>query len=172
MLTKSILLAVVTGVLCSTIRASDLTLKEQDLIYNNKQMLNFSIEDYLMTHAPHLTPYAEHISHWAGFSSISPKILIALMEYQSSIISIESSEGIARPFGTLSEKIGFNEQLKDISNELATLHYAQNKNANPAFSVVKLLSLKNTHQTTDSSTKELSEKFSTIYSRLFLSNSR
>jgi LasA protease len=172
MLTKNILIAVATGLMCSPLVASHPILTEQDLIYNNEQMLHFSIEGYLMTHAPHLALHAESISHWAGFTTISPKILIALMEYQSSIISIESSEGMSRPFGTLSDKVGFNEQLKEISNKLATLHYEQSRNSNHLFSVEKLLSDRNLHQSaSNSSMSELGKKFSQTYFRLFPSNS-
>jgi LasA protease len=74
------------------VQADGPALKEQDLIYNNEQILNFSIEDYLITYVPHLSPYAEAISHWAGFSSISPKILTILMEQQSSVYQLFSYE--------------------------------------------------------------------------------
>jgi LasA protease len=172
MLTKNILLAVAASVLCSPAKANGPILTEQDLIYNNEQMLNFSVENYLMTHAPHLIPYAESISHWAGFTSISPKILIALIEYQSSLISIENSEDISRPFGSLSDKVGFNEQLKEISNKLAALHYEQGTNSNHTFSVVKLLTATHSYQSASSSSmSELSKKFSQTYYRLFPSNS-
>jgi LasA protease len=172
MLTNNILIAVATGVLCSPLQASHPILTEQDLIYNNEQMLHFSIEDYLMTHAPHLSPHAETISHWAGFTTISPKILIALMEHQSSIISIESSEGMSRPFGTLSDKVGFDEQLKEISNKLATLHYEHNRNPNHLFSVEILLSDRNLLQSASSNSRSEPEKsFSQTYFRLFPSKS-
>jgi len=165
---SKILVAVVVGIFCSNLQASDPALTEQDLIYSNEQMLDFSVEAYLTTFAPHLISHAEIISHWAGFSSISPKILIALMEYQSSIISIESSEGLSRPFGELSDKTGFNEQLKDISNQLAELHYARSNDSNEPFSVTKLLSANSSFQSTSGRTlSELNTSFSSTYYQLF-----
>jgi LasA protease len=174
MLIKNVLFAVAMGLVCVPAHAEDpvLVLTEQDLIYNNKLMLSFSIEDYLRTHAPHLLPHAEAISHWAGYTTISPKILLALMEHQSSIVSSESEDNMSRPFGKLSEKNGFNEQLRDISNELATLHYAQSKEPNPEFSVVKLLSVKSSKQTsTNRDSSQISKSFSQTYYRLFSLNS-
>lgn len=165
---SKIFFAVVVGIFCSNLRASDPALTEQDLIYSNEQMLDFSVEAYLITFAPHLISHAESISHWAGFSSISPKILIALMEYKSSVISVESSEGMSRPFGELSGKDGFNEQLKDISNQLAELHYAHRNDSNEPFSVVKLLSANSSFQSISGrKMSELSASFSSTYYHLF-----
>jgi LasA protease len=168
MINKHIFFGVLVGMMCLNIQASGPALTEQDLIYTNDQMLNFSIEGYLTTHAPYLLPHAESISHWAGFSSISPKILLALMEHQSSIISAESSEGLSRPFGVLSDEVGFNKQLKDVTEQLAELHYEQSDHSNRPFSVVKLLSLKHSSQSgLSGSDSELSESFLRSYYRLF-----
>lgn len=165
---RGIHLAVVIGALCADAQGSGQVLTERDLIYTNDQMLNFSIEDYLQTNAPHLLPHAESISHWAGFSSISPKIVLALMEHESSIISIESNEGMSRPFGVLSNKVGFNEQLKDITNQLAELHYEQKNQSDYPFSVVQLLSSKCSSQSVLSScVSESRDSISRAYYRLF-----
>jgi hypothetical protein len=165
---SKILFATVVGVFCVNVHASGPLLTEQDLIYTNDQMLNFSIEDYLNTCAPHLLPHAESISHWSGFSSISPKVLLALMEYQSSIISFESSAGMARPFGVLSEKVGFNEQVKDVTDQIAELHYEQSTDSNQPFSVVRLLSSKRSPESTSNGgISELSKSISRTYYRLF-----
>jgi LasA protease len=162
---KCIFFAVATVVFSTPASATGPTLIEQDLIYKSEEMLNFSIEIYAMTYAPHLVPYVESISHWSGYSSISPKILLALMEYQSSIISIESSEGLSRPFNTLSDKFGFSEQTKDVSNQLAVLHYARNNHVDEPLSVIKLLSSKGSTQV--SSMSKLLESLSRVYYRLF-----
>jgi LasA protease len=165
---RKLLLIFVLGILCANAQGDGLVLTESDLIYTNEQMLNFNIEEYLRTYAPHLLPYAESISHWAGFSSISPKVLLALMEYQSSIISFESSAGMSRPFATLSETVGFNEQLKDVSNQLAELHYKKSSSVNRPISVVRLLSDKKpSHSALKNNASELSKIFSRIYYRLF-----
>jgi LasA protease len=162
---KSIYIAVATIAFNTPASATDPSLTEQDLIYNNEEMLNFSIETYVMTYAPHLLPYAESISHWSGYSSISPKILLALMEHQSSIISIESSEGLSQPFKSLSDKFGFSEQTKDVSNQLAELHYARKNHVDEPLTVIKLLSSKGSTQV--SSMSKLLESFSLVYYRLF-----
>jgi LasA protease len=168
MINKNGFFALLVGVMCANLQASGPVLTEQDLIYTNDQMLDFSIEGYLTTHAPHLLPHAESISHWAGFSSISPKILFALMEHQSSIISTESSEGLSRPFGALSDKVGFNKQLKEITEQLAELHYEQRDYSNRSLSVVKLLSSKYSSQSgMSSNASELTESFFRTYYRLF-----
>jgi hypothetical protein len=55
------------------------------------------------------------------------------------VISTDSNEGMHRPFGALSDSVGFNEQVKDISDQLAELHYERSGNSEPTFSVIKLL---------------------------------
>src|SRR5687768_18611278 len=62
-------------------------LSGQDLVYSYDEMFDFDIAAYLAKHAPHLVRHSESISHWAGYSSISPKVLIALMEQQSGVVS-------------------------------------------------------------------------------------
>jgi LasA protease len=169
----NMLIAFALAASCTKTIASEPLLTEKELIYTNEQMLGFSIEDYLRTYAPHLLTHAETISHWAGFSSISPKVLIALMEHQTSIISRESSDGALRPFGSLSDKIGFNEQIQDIANLLADLHYNQKTNPNQLSSVVRILST-NLSPDTDSSVDllELNREFSRTYYRLFPATSQ
>ena len=89
-------------------------------------MFNFDIEAYLASQAPHLLPYAEHISHWAGYSSISPKVLLTLLEQHSGLISDPNAEHarVQRPYGDLSRKIGFEAQLQDVANQLAERIYS------------------------------------------------
>lgn len=101
--------------------------KHPGLIYSYDEMFNFDIEQYLASRAPALLPHAEVISHWAGYTSISPKLLIALMEQQTGLISNKriSTDTLQRPFGTLSAKRGFAEQVQDVSDQLATMLYAQ-----------------------------------------------
>jgi LasA protease len=167
-LTKHIPIVLLSGSLCISAQANDNILTEQDLIYTPDQMLNFSIDDYLRTYSPHLLPHAEAISHWAGVSTISPKILIALMEQQTSIVSIENSEAMSRPFGDLSDKVGFNEQLIDVCDQLANLHYSQTNSTNRQFSVIRFLSSHSSSQDALSrSLSNVSERFSNTYHQLF-----
>ena len=97
------------------------------LIYSYDEMFNFDIEAYLANQAPHLLPYSEVISHWSGYSSISPKVLLALIEQQSSLLTQQHKSAVAldRPFGKLSDKTGFAEQFKDVANKLATRVYGK-----------------------------------------------
>lgn len=97
------------------------------LIYGYEEMFNFDVEVYLATHAPHLLPYAEVISHWSGYSTISPKVLLTLIEQQSGLLTQRRSTGdsLENPFGTLSDKQGFAEQVRDVADKLATRVYMQ-----------------------------------------------
>ena len=96
------------------------------LVYSYDEMFSFDIEAYLASQAPHLLPYAEHISHWAGYSSISPRVLITLIEQHSGVITDAKAEQarVQRPFGDLSLKVGFAAQLQDVANQLAERIYS------------------------------------------------
>jgi LasA protease len=98
-----------------------------DLIYTPEEMFGFDIERYLAKHAPHLRGQSEAISHWAGYSSISPKVLIALMEQQSGIVTRNRIRGNAmtRPFGKLSRRNGFSQQVEDVAEQLRVIVYSQ-----------------------------------------------
>lgn len=96
------------------------------LVYSYDEMFNFDIEAFLASQAPHLLPYAEHISHWAGYSSISPKVLLVLMEQQSGVLRDPkvSQQQLAQPFAHLSAKTDFSGQLQDVADQLATRLYS------------------------------------------------
>lgn len=98
-----------------------------DLVYSYDEMFDFDIEGYLARHAPHLARHAESISHWAGYSNISPKVLIALMEQQSGVVSRRraNADALRRPFGALSKADGFNAQTRDVANALRQALYEQ-----------------------------------------------
>ena len=100
-----------------------------DLVYSTQEKLGFSIQAYLARHAPHLSRQAEAISHWAGYSRISPKVLIALMEQESGIVSRKrlSLDTAQRPFGDLSPKRGFNSQLRDVAQRLKAIAVAEHR---------------------------------------------
>ncbi|MEH8019459.1 M23 family metallopeptidase [Rheinheimera muenzenbergensis] len=99
------------------------------LIYSYEEMFNFDIEAYLANQAPHLLPYAEVISHWSGYSSISPRVLLALIEQQSGLLTQQqvAAAVLETPFGKLSDKRGFAEQFQDVADKLANLVYTQSK---------------------------------------------
>lgn len=149
-------------------------LKEQDLIYTHDQMFNFDIAGYLAKKAPHLVPHAETISHWAGVSSISPKILIALMEHQTTLVSAPADKAMTQPFGVLSKETSFREQVRDVSMRLAGIHYDKVKAAashsvqktNEASSISQLLSGKSSTKTQS----RAAASFDQTYGLLFKAN--
>lgn len=61
--------------------ASPQLLSQQNFVYTPSEMLDFDIEVYLQANAPELVEHAEVISHWAGRISISPKIILSLIEH-------------------------------------------------------------------------------------------
>ncbi|QPF76202.1 M23 family metallopeptidase [Roseateles sp. DAIF2] len=99
------------------------------LVYSHAEMFNFDVESYLLATAPELAQYAESISHWAGYSSISPRVLLTLIEQQSGLLSRSAASkrgggaAVARPMGALSKQQGFNAQVRDVADQLARRVY-------------------------------------------------
>ena len=93
------------------------------LIYSYDEMFNFDINQYLASQAPHLLPYAEVISHWAGYSSISPRVLLTLIDLQSQLISQPDLALLQQPLAGLSNADSFSAQLQDVADQLATRLY-------------------------------------------------
>ena len=110
--------------------SADSSIENELLIYTPEEMLSFNIEDYLLHNAPHLVEYAEIISHWCGYSSISPKIIIALIEYQTGLISNAQPDpnDMEKPLSSLSDRTGFSMQVKDVAAQLADAYYSWHKN--------------------------------------------
>lgn len=90
------------------------------LPFNNRMFLygtdasQFDLADFIYVNAPDLTDKKETISHWAGYYSINPKVVLTLMEMQSQLISFPTAAALNRPLGALSGKQGFEEQLQDV----------------------------------------------------------
>lgn len=107
------------------------TLDAEALIYGYDEMFEFDVPMWLARKAPHLLPYSESISHWAGYSGISPKVLIALMEQQSGIVSSRNiaRNGMDTPFGALSKATGFNAQTRDVAQALRDALYEREDQA-------------------------------------------
>ncbi len=93
------------------------------LVYSYDEMFNFDIDQYLASQAPHLLPYAEVISHWAGYTSISPRVLLTLIDLQSQLISQPDLALLQQPLAGLSSANGFSAQLQDVADQLATRLY-------------------------------------------------
>ncbi|MET1256292.1 M23 family metallopeptidase [Aliikangiella maris] len=100
-------------------------LNKMNVLYDYDEVFGFDIEAYLEKNAPHLVQHAETISHFAGRSSISPRVFIALMEQQTGILSRSDANDaeMAMPFGTMSQEFGFIEQMRDVSERIAEAFY-------------------------------------------------
>jgi hypothetical protein len=86
--------------------ASPQLLSQQNFVYTPSEMLDFDIEAYLQANAPELVEHGEVISHWAGRTSISPKIILTLIEHQSlSLSNSDSSEKLDTALVSLSKEI-------------------------------------------------------------------
>lgn len=106
-------------------KASPSELTGSDLVYAYDEMFDFDIDAWLSKHAPHLKPYSEMISHWAGYSGISPKVLIALMEQQTGVVTgrAMARDALQQPFGPLSNGRDFNAQMEDVAVALRQALY-------------------------------------------------
>ena len=100
------------------------------LPFNNLMFLygvdasQFDLADFIYVNVPDLIDKEEAITHWAGYYSINPKVILTLMEMQSQLISSPTAEALNRPLGTLSDKQGFEEQLQDVLAQLSQRFYA------------------------------------------------
>ncbi|MDK1288876.1 M23 family metallopeptidase [Pseudoalteromonas umbrosa] len=96
---------------------------ETQFIFTN-ELLNEDWSAFLYSEAPHLIEYQEALLHWAGYTSINPKLLLALMEHASQLISTPSEKSLLKPFANWSEKTGFSQQLEDVALQLNQRFYA------------------------------------------------
>ncbi|KAB8198334.1 beta-lytic metalloendopeptidase [Lysobacter maris] len=100
-------------------------LSAQDLVYSYDEMFDFDIDAWLARRAPHLSRHGETISHWAGYSGVSPKVLIALMEQQSGVVTRRHAraDAMSRPFGSIGRQRGFGEQTREVALALREAMY-------------------------------------------------
>lgn len=153
------------------------TLDGQALVYGYDEMFEFDTAAWFARKAPHLRNQAESISHWAGYSGISPKVLIALMEQQSGVVSRRNSrvDGMRQPFGRLSKQVGFNAQTRDVAQALRQALYeredATSALARGPVALAKANPLKLLHVRSGDSLPSAALKgdfeFQQVYSRLF-----
>ncbi len=54
-------------------------ISDHNFVYNS-DLINFDLREYLKTNAPHLWQHTEFISHWSGYYSINPKVLLTLID--------------------------------------------------------------------------------------------
>lgn len=148
--------------------------REGRLVYGTEEMFSFDVEDYLARSAPHLLPHAEALSHWAGYTTISPRVLLALMELQTRAISAGSAasrEEQERPFGELSSRVGVAEQVQDVADQLATLLYDVGRAAPESAEFGRPPAASPLHEllgrTAEAATGRRFEEFVAVYERLF-----
>lgn len=105
------------------------SLSQQNFVYTPNEMLNFDITAYIESNAPHLLNQAEAISHWSGRTTISPKIILSLLEHQSQSLSQNITQGNqGSAFSNLSNKKELSARIGDVATQLAQ-HYYQNLGA-------------------------------------------
>lgn len=121
----ALLIATVALSAATPVQAGAQATPEPALLYSYAEMRSFDLPAYLARRAPQLLPHAEAISHWAGYSSISPKVLLTLMEMHSAALSRPTPYALAHPFGPLSQAPDVAAQVEEIANRLATAYYAQ-----------------------------------------------
>ena len=93
-------------------------------VYSTEEKLGFDLEEYLGQAAPHLLPQVEAIYHWSGYTTVSPRIALALMELRSRQLSGGPAKAGEPPFGELSDKADFSAQVADVLGRLAAAFYA------------------------------------------------
>jgi LasA protease len=98
-------------------------LEDSEFVYA-PALLDFDLQAYLAASAPHLLPHADAMSHWAGYYSISPKLLLALLDMQSGVLSAASPAAMANPTGGLAAGSGFDEQIRILMMGLTVDFYA------------------------------------------------
>ncbi len=92
------------------------------LVYSAEEMLGFDLKEFLERSAPHLASHRETISHLSAYSSISPRIALALMELRGRAVRGPLPEPL-RPFGDLVPQTGFSRQLRSGLGLLAAHFY-------------------------------------------------
>src|SRR5262245_12708103 len=70
-------------------------IEDGDFVYGAR-LAGFDLPAYLRNSAPQLQRYADDISHWAGFYSINPLVLLAVMDMRSGVMS--SAAAASDPF--------------------------------------------------------------------------
>lgn len=91
-------------------------------VYSNEEKLGFDLEKTLRSTAPHLLPYREMISHWSGYATVSPRMVLSLMELETRQLT-GGSASTSRPFGDLSTAETFEGQVEDVLRRLAERFY-------------------------------------------------
>jgi LasA protease len=82
---------------------------------------DFDLRAYLQANAPHLLDRAELISGQAAYYSISPRVLLALLELNARLLSDPASPGLIDPTGA--QGADFNTRLDSIASQMVDAYY-------------------------------------------------
>lgn len=107
-------------------KANSTILSDDQFVFNNELAL-LDWDNIFASYFPHLLPHQETIMHYAGYYSINPKLLISIAESKSRLATSPSKKSYLFPFGDLSNKEGFEAQIKDVANKLSKRFYAYRK---------------------------------------------
>ena len=99
-----------------------LAVDDTQFVFNNA-LLNEDWDNFFALHAPALQDKKELILHWAGYASINPKIILALLEQQSGLLSNPAADS-TNPLAGLSDERGFDAQVEDVVTKLSQRFYA------------------------------------------------
>ncbi|MDP4985646.1 M23 family metallopeptidase [Pseudoalteromonas tunicata] len=108
----------------AALKTNSLQVIDSNTFLFNNQLNQIDWPNYFALHAPSLLAKQEVILHWAGYSSVNPKLLIALIELQSQLISTPDEANVEQPLKGLSNEVGFDKQVKDIALQLSARFYA------------------------------------------------
>lgn len=149
-------------------------LEDRDFLYG-PALLDFDLEIYLARRAPQLSSHATEISHWSGFYSINPQVLLTLIDMRSGLVSgASTADAMNDPLAGLVEGATFTDQIR---NALAALYRdfyafraapAKTAGINAAtFALLNLLRGTSTPAAFAGSVEPARQQFSDTYRRLF-----
>lgn len=91
-----------------------------DEFVHGPRLLDFDLTAYLQRTAPHLLPFTEFVAHWCAYYSISPEVLLTVIEMRSGLVSRRAGlADVNDPVAGLVAGQDFREQVR---NTLAALY--------------------------------------------------
>jgi len=141
------------------------SISQENFIYTPREMLEFDIEAYLRKQAPQLLNQAESISHWSGRTTISPKIIITLLEHQSKLLSSKATnKDLEWALTHLSTEDDLSSRIGEVATVLAEAYYTNlaDDNREPEHDALKSIIGDG-----EKSAKELTVDFINLFFSLF-----
>lgn len=114
-----------------------LPISNQVFLYGPKAE-TFDVERYLESKAPTLQSKAELIQHWAGYYSINPKIVLALAEMKSGVLSAPNPRNLKSPFGELVQTNKADDAWREVMHQLSVVFYGYEEKRAEAEQAAKL----------------------------------